>query len=313
VTDAPGSTPARLLLRDRELALRPGRPLVMGIVNANPDSFSDAVRTTTLDAQVALALRLVDEGADLIDVGGESGVTYTGVTAAEVERSRVVPLVQRLVAEGVVVSVDTWKPEVAGAALDAGAHLLNDVSGLRDPALADHVARTGASLVVMHTRAAPKEEHFADYGGDVVGDVVSFVAERCAVARAHGVPADRLIVDPGPDFAKSPAESVASLRAIDQLAALGHPWLAAVSRKYFLAAVTGRPPAERLAGTLAAVGYAADRGAAMVRVHDVAATVDFLAVREVLHGGAEVGEVDASDDGLKWIRAGTSPGDETSS
>jgi len=302
-----------LRLRERELAVRPGRPLVMGIVNANPDSFSDAVRTETLDAQVALARRLVAEGADLIDVGGESGVTYTGATGADVERARVVPLIERLVAEGVVVSVDTWKPEVAGAALDAGAHLLNDVSGLRDPALADHVARTGASLVVMHTRAAPKEEHFADYGGDVVGDVVAFVQERCALARARGVGDDQLIVDPGPDFAKTPAESVAALRAIDRLAALGHPWLAAVSRKYFLAAITGRPPAERLAGTLAAVGYAADHRAAMVRVHDVAATVDFLAVRDVLHGGAEVGEVDPGDDALKWIRAETPADAETPS
>jgi dihydropteroate synthase len=302
-----------LRLRGRELALRPGRPLVMGIVNANPDSFSDAVRTETLDAQVALARRLVAEGADLIDVGGESGVTYTGTTAADVERARVVPLVERLVAEGVVVSVDTWKPAVAGAALDAGAHLLNDVSGLRDPALADHVARTGASLVVMHTRAAPKQEHFADYGGDVVADVVAFVAERCAIARSRGVADDQLIVDPGPDFAKSPAESVAALRAIDRLAALGHPWLAAVSRKYFLAAITGRPPAQRLAGTLAAVGHAADHGAAIVRVHDVAAAVDFLAVREVLHGDAEVGEIDPGDDALKWIRAETPDDAETPS
>jgi dihydropteroate synthase len=296
-------TPPQLTLRDRTFALRPGRPLVMGIVNANPDSFSDAVRTTTLDAQVALALRLAEEGADLIDVGGESGVTYTGVTDAEVERDRVVPLVARLVGEGIVVSVDTWKPEVAAAALDAGAHLLNDVSGLRDPALADHAARTGAALVVMHTRAAPKQEHFADYDGDVAGDVVSFVAERCALARERGVTDAQLIVDPGPDFAKSPAESVESLRTIDRLVALGHPWLAAVSRKYFLAAITGRAPAERLAGTLAAVGFAASHGAAIVRVHDVAETVDFLAVAEVLQGGAEVGDVDAGDDRLKWIRA----------
>jgi dihydropteroate synthase len=296
---------ARLTLRDRSFDLRPGRPLVMGIVNANPDSFSDAVRTTTLDAQVELALRLTADGADVIDVGGESGVTYTGVTAAEVERDRVVPLVARLVAEGIVVSVDTWKPLVAAAALDAGAHVLNDVSGLRDPALADAAARTGASLVVMHTRAAPKEEHFADYGGDVVGDVVSFVAERCELAVARGVARERLIVDPGPDFAKSPSESVEVLRAIENLARLGRPWLAAVSRKYFLAAITGRAPAERLAGTLAAVGFAADHGAAMVRVHDVAATQDFLAVREVLHGGAEVGAIDADDDRLKWIRAQT--------
>jgi dihydropteroate synthase len=296
-------TPPQLTLRDRTFALRPGRPLVMGIVNANPDSFSDAVRTTTLDTQVALALRLIEEGADLIDVGGESGVTYTGVTDAEVERERVVPLVARLVDEGIVVSVDTWKPEVAAAALDAGTHMLNDVSGLRDPALADEVARTGAALVVMHTRAAPKQEHFADYGGDVAGDVVAFVAERCALARERGVTDAQLIVDPGPDFAKSPAESVESLRSIERLVALGHPWLAAVSRKYFLAAITGRAPAERLAGTLAAVGFAAARGAAIVRVHDVAETVDFLSVAEVLQGGAEVGDFDADDDRLKWIRA----------
>jgi dihydropteroate synthase len=267
------------------------------------------VRLSTLDAQVELARKLVADGADLIDVGGESGVTYTGVTAAEIERERVAPLVARLVDEGIVVSVDTWKPEVAAAALDAGAHVLNDVSGLRDVALADEAARTGAALVVMHTRAAPKTEHFADYRGDVVSDVVSFVAERCAVALERGVRPEQLIVDPGPDFAKSPAESVETLRAIDRLAALGHPWLAAVSRKYFLAAVTGRPPAERLAGTLAAVGYAADRGAAIVRVHDVAEAVDFLAMREVLHGGAEVGAFDADDDALKWIRAQTPDAD----
>lgn len=298
---------SRIMLRDRALELRPGRPLVMGIVNANPDSFSDAVRHATRDAQVAHALRLAEEGADLIDVGGESGVTYTGVTPDEVERERVVPLVRRLVEEGLVVSVDTWKASVAAAALEAGAHVLNDVSGLRDPALADAAAATGASLVVMHTRAAPKQEHFADYGGDVVGDVVAFLRERCAIARDRGVAEDRLIVDPGPDFAKSPAESVATLRAIDEVRALGMPWLAAVSRKYFLAAITGRPPAERLAGTLAAVGFAADRGAAMVRVHDVAAAVDFLRVREVLHGGAEVGALDPDDDSLKWIRAAAPP------
>lgn len=302
-------TAATLTLRDRAFALHPGRPLVMGIVNANPDSFSDAVRTTTLEAQIALARRLVADGADVIDVGGESGVTYTDITAAEVERDRVVPLVRALVAEGMCVSVDTWKAPVAEAALDAGAHVLNDVSGLRDPALADAAACTGASLVVMHTRAAPKQEHFADYGGDVVGDVVSFVTERCALAVDRGVDPARLIVDPGPDFAKSPAESVATLRAIGELRALGAPWLAAVSRKYFLGAITGRPPAQRLAGTLAAVGFAADMGAAMVRVHDVAAAVDFLATRAVLAGQAEVGEVDPDDDALKWIRAEASAGD----
>ena len=287
-----------LRLRDRTLDVPAGRPLVMGIVNANPDSFSDAVRLTTLDAQVEHALRLVADGADLIDVGGESGVTYTATTAAEAEAERVVPLVARLVEEGVTVSVDTWKAPVAAAVLDAGAHLLNDVSGLRDPALATLAARAGAGLVVMHTRAAPKEEHFPDYGGDVVGDVARFLQERAAVARAAGV--ETVILDPGPDFAKTPAESVAVLRAVDEL---GGPWLAAVSRKYFLAAITGRPPRDRLAGTLAAVAFAADHGAAIVRVHDVAETMDFLRVREVLRGDAEVPPFDGADDALKWIRA----------
>ena len=277
-------TAPALRLRDHTLAPAPGRPLVMGIVNAGPDSFSDAVRLTTLEGQVAHARRLVAEGADIVDVGGESGVTYTPATAADVEIARVVPLVERLAGEGVAVSVDTWKPAVAAAALDAGAEMINDTSGLADVALAELCAGTGAALVVMHTRAAPKQERFADYGGDVAGDVVAFLRERCEAARAAGVADEQLVLDPGPDFAKTPAETVAVLRAIDRVAALGLPLLLAVSRKYFLGAITGRPPAARLGGTLAAVGWAADAGAAIVRVHDVAETVDFLRVRRVLSG-----------------------------
>jgi dihydropteroate synthase len=295
---------ATLRLRDRLLEPAPGRPLVMGIVNAGPDSFSDAARLTTLEAQVGHALRLVADGADIVDVGGESGVTYTPATAAEVEVRRVVPLVERLAAEGVAVSVDTWKPAVAAAALDAGAAMINDTSGLADVRLAELCAGTGAALVVMHTRAAPKQERFADYGGDVVGDVVSFLADRCAVARAAGVAAEQLVLDPGPDFAKTPAETVAVLRALDRVAALGRPLLLAVSRKYFVGAITGRPPAARLAGTLAAVGWAADAGAAIVRVHDVAETADFLRVRRVLAGDEEMPAFDSEDEALKWIRAG---------
>ena len=158
----------------------------MGIVNAGPDSFSDAVRLGTLEAQLAHARRLGADGADLIDVGGESGVTYTKASASDVEIARVVPLVERLAAEGVAVSVDTWKPAVAAAALDAGAAMINDTSGLADLEIAALCARTGAALVVMHTRAAPKQERFADYGGDVVSDVVAFLRERCAAARRDG-------------------------------------------------------------------------------------------------------------------------------
>src|SRR5262245_57225555 len=274
----------RLRLRDRTVAVEPGRPLVMGIVNAGPDSFSDAVRLDTLDAQVAHGLALVAEGADLVDVGGESGVTYTDTTPAEVETSRVVPLVQRLVAEGVTVSVDTWKPAVARAVLDAGAAMINDVSGLADPGLADLAADTGAALVVMHTRAAPKRAEFPDYGGDVVGDVEAFLRERIDLARSRGVAAEQLVLDPGPDFAKTPAETVEVLRALDRLHALGRPLLLAVSRKYFVGAITGRPPAGRLAGTLAAALWAARAGAAILRVHDVAEVRDALAVAAVLEG-----------------------------
>ncbi|HMS61349.1 MAG TPA: dihydropteroate synthase [Solirubrobacteraceae bacterium] len=292
-----------LAVPGRTLALEAGRPLVMGIVNANPDSFSDSVRLDTLDRQVEHALGLVAAGADVIDVGGESGVTYTGVTAAEVEIARVVPLVERLVAAGVLVSVDTWKPEVAGAAVDAGAAILNDVSGLADPRIADVAAASGAALVVMHTRAQPKREHFADYGGDVVADVEAFLRERMAVAVERGVAPEQLLVDPGPDFAKTPQESAEVLRALPRLRALGRPILLPVSRKYVIGAITGRPPGERLAGTLAALLHGVAAGAAVVRVHDVAAAVDAIAVWRVLEGLDPVPAVDGEDDALKWIRA----------
>lgn len=289
--------------RDRHVSVAAGRPLLMGIVNANPDSFSDVRRLTTLDAQVDHAMRLVADGADLIDVGGESGVTYTGVTAEQVEIERVCPLIERLAGEGVIVSVDTWKPAVARAALDAGAAMLNDVSGLREPVFAELCAQTGAALVLMHTRAAPKQVHFADYAGDVAGDVAAFLTEIVDVARGRGVADDQLVLDPGPDFAKTPAETIASLQDIGTLRAMGLPLLLAVSNKYFVGAVTGRPPGERLAGTLAAVGWSADRGAAIVRVHDVAAAHDYLSVRRVLTGEEPLPDFDAQDDALKWIRA----------
>src|SRR4051812_42152430 len=243
------------------------RPLLMGIVNANPDSFSDARRLTTLDAQVAEALAQVAAGADIIDVGGESGVTYTPLTDPSEEIGRVVPLAERLAAEGVRVSVDTFKAPVAAAALEAGAAIINDVSGLADVELARLCADAGAALVVMHTRAAPKEVHFPSYD-DVVADVEAFLRERIAVALDAGV--QEVIVDPGPDFAKSPADTIAVLRAFEGLVALGHPVLAAVSRKYFLGAITGRPPDQRLRATVAAALWGGGAGAGGPRGPDVA-------------------------------------------
>lgn len=285
------------------LTLEPGRPRIMGIVNANPDSFSDAVRLRTLDDQVGHALALVEQGADIIDVGGESGVTNTAVTAPQAEIERVVPLVERLVARGILVSIDTWKPKVAGAAVDAGAAIINDVSGLADPRLAAIAAQSGAALVVMHTRATPKQVGFADYGGDVVGDVERFLRERLEVARAAGVGERSLIVDPGPDFAKTPAESVLVLQQLERIVAIGPPLLLPVSRKYFVGAITGREPPQRLAGTLAALAHGVARGAAIVRVHDVAAVADFLAVQRVMDGADPMPDFDAADERLKWIPA----------
>ena len=273
-------------LGDRRLQVG-GRPLLMGIVNASPDSFSDAGEHAD---PVAHGAALLAAGADLLDVGGESARGDTPAVAPAEEIARVVPVIERLADEhGALVSVDTYKPAVAEAAIAAGARMVNDVSGLRDEALADVCARTGAGLVVMHTRAAPKET-LLDPGAydDVVADVVAFLRERIEAALARGVGADQIVLDPGPDFAKTPAQTVAVLRRLDAVRALGRPLLLAASRKDFVGAVTGRPPRERLAGTLAALAHGADAGAALLRVHDVAAAADFLAVRAVLRGEREL-------------------------
>jgi dihydropteroate synthase len=279
----------RLELPDRTLEFEPGRPLLMGIVNASPESFSDGSEVADLDAQVRRAHELVEQGAALIDVGGESGVTNIAPISPEEEARRVVPLVERLARDGIVVSVDTWKPRVARAALEAGAALINDVSGLRDPLIADACAAAGAALVIMHTRSEPKRKEFPGYD-DVVADILAFLRERIALAAERGVEGERIVVDPGPDFAKTPAETVEALRGLPALAELGRPILLAASRKDFIGALTGRGPRERLAGTLAAVAEGVDAGASILRVHDVAEVHDFLTVRDALRGQAKVAE-----------------------
>jgi len=269
----------------RTLALG-ARPWLMGIVNASPDSFSDAGAYPDLEARVGLARELLAAGADVLDVGGESGITLRPAVAVGEEIARVVPLIERLAGElGALVSVDTYKPAVAAAAIAVGAVIVNDVSGLRDPELADVCASTGAALVLMHTRAAPKHrlQDPALYD-DVIADVVEFLGERMALARSRGVRHEQLIVDPGPDFAKTPAQTIEVLGRLEALHALGRPLLLAVSRKDFVGALTGRAPRERGPGTLAAIGWGVDAGAQILRVHDVAAAADFLAVRAALRG-----------------------------
>jgi dihydropteroate synthase len=272
----------RLRAGRRELELG-GPPLLMGVVNASPDSFSDAGDHPDLPARAA---ELVAAGAAVLDVGGESAVGGRPPVAVVEEIDRLVPLVGQIAAaHDVLISVDTYKPEVAAAAIEAGAGMINDVSGLRDERLAEVCARTGAALVLMHTRVAPKDTLLRpDAYDDVVDDVVRFLRERMEVAVGAGAAPEQIVLDPGPDFAKTPAQTVAVLRRLDLLAALGRPLLLAVSRKDFLGAITGRGPRERGAATLAALDFGVRAGAAILRVHDVVAAADFLAVRAVLSG-----------------------------
>ena len=289
----------RALGRDHALG---GDPWLMGIVNATPDSFSDGGRHPTLEARVALAHRLAGAGARVLDIGGESGVTNRPAVSPEEEIQRVVPLIARICAElDVLVSVDTYKPAVADEAIAAGAAIVNDVSGLRDPGLADVCARTGAALVVMHTAAPPKQRlQDPDLYNDVVADVMAFLRERIALARGRGVAQEQLIVDPGPDFTKTPWQTIELLRGAARLHELGRPVLMALSRKDFVGALTGRQPGERGAGTLAALAHAVDLGAHIFRVHDVEAAADFLAVRAALRGELEVARDLALADELRW-------------
>jgi dihydropteroate synthase len=277
----------RLRLRAVDRVLELGeRPWLMGIVNASPDSFSDGGRQGSTEDQIGLARELLAAGADIVDIGGESASTGRPPVEEEQEIARVVPLVAAVAGElGALVSVDTYKPAVARAAIAAGARIVNDVSGLRDPELADVCAQSGAGLVVMHTHAAPRERmQDPRLYGDITAEVRDFLRERIAVALDRGMAAEQLIVDPGPDFAKTPAQTVRLLRDVASLHALGRPLLMAISRKDFIGALTGRPPGARLAGTLAALAHGVRQGAHIFRVHDVAAAADFLAVYGALEG-----------------------------
>jgi dihydropteroate synthase len=277
----------------------------MGIVNASPDSFSDGGLHAGLDAQLRLAEQLLADGASILDVGGESASTGRPPVEPQEEIERVAPLIERITGElGAVVSVDTYKPQVARAAIAAGAKLVNDVSGLRDPALADICAETGAGLVLMHTAAAPRERRQdPTLYDDVAEEVLAFLRERIKLALEHGMEREQLIVDPGPDFAKTPAQTIRLLAASSRLGELERPVLMAISRKDFIGALTGRPPRERLGGTLAALAHGLDAGAHIFRVHDVAAAADFLAVRAALRGEQTPGEELALTEEIRYQRA----------
>ncbi len=256
----------------------------------------------TLEERVELAASLLSGGADLIDIGGESGVTNRPPVSVEEEIRRIVPLIERVAGElGALVSVDTYKPAVARAALRAGAAVVNDMSGLHHPELADVCAESGAGLVLTHNRAAPKQK-LLDPGldGRVAEDIEDFLGERISLAEERGVALEQLLLDPGPDLGKTPAQTVEALRSLERLHALGRPILLAVSRKDFVGAITSRPPRGRLAGTLAAIAHGVAGGAHILRVHDVEQVADFLAVRAALSGAAEVDYSLRLADELRW-------------
>jgi dihydropteroate synthase len=210
-------------------------------------------------------------------------------------------VVEALVKAGVIVSVDTWRAGAIEASLQAGAQLINDTSGLIDPAVADMAAASGAGLVLMHTRAAPKQEHFPSYA-DPVRDVLEFLRERVAIALEHGVSAEQIVIDPGLDYAKAPQESIDVLRRLGELGEFERPILLAVSRKYFIGMLADALPQERLAGTIAALEFGVSAGAQIVRVHDVAEVSQYLRTRAALRGdGAAEMLGRADDDRLKWI------------
>lgn len=266
-----------------------GVPLIAAVVNATPDSFSDGAAERSAGAAERVGERL-EAGADLIEVGGESNVSNRPAVPAAEEVERVVPVIEAAVAAGATVSIDTYKPEVAAAALAAGAAIVNDISGFADPAMAELCAQRGAGVVLMHTSTPPKRVRWEEdgYPGGVVADVRSWFEQRIAALGRAGIAPEAIILDPGLDFGKTPAQSVELLAGFATIAALGRPLMSAASRKDFVGALTHRRPRERLAGTLAAVGWAVNAGARVIRAHDVAETRDYLTVLAALNGWNEV-------------------------
>jgi dihydropteroate synthase len=257
---------------------------VMAVVNRTPDSFFDRGATFELDAAVAAGERALAEGADWLDVGGVKAGPGPHVSEAE-ELQRVLPVVAALRSRtDAVISVDTFRAGVARRALAAGADVVNDPSGLRDPAVAEAAAEAGAGLVVMHTGGPPRTRPHRPAYLDVVAEVGAFLADRAAVARQRGVAAERLIVDPGHDFHKNTFHSLELTRRLEELAGLGYPLLVAMSNKDFVGEALDLPLDERLEGSLAAAVVAVLKGASIVRVHQVRATVRAVRMTEAILG-----------------------------
>jgi dihydropteroate synthase len=269
--------PAELRCADRRLALT--EPVVMGVLNVTPDSFSDGGRFLSTDAAVAQGVRMAEEGAALIDVGGESTRPGAHTVSVDEELRRVLPVIERLRARtAAIISIDTSTAEVLRAAVAAGAGLVNDVRALREPGALEAAAALDCAVCLLHMQGTPATMQRAPHYEDVVREVRAFLAARVAACRAAGIAAERLAVDPGFGFGKTAEHNLTLLRQLAELAADGPPVLVGLSRKSMLGTLTQRPPGERLYGSVALAVIAALNGARIIRAHDVAATVDALKV-----------------------------------
>lgn len=267
-----------MILQCGRFRLTLDRPLIMGVINVTPDSFSDGGLYLSMAAAVAHARQLIAEGADLLDVGGESTRPGAAPVTLEEERRRVLPVLEALAGAGVPLSVDTQKPELMRAAVAAGAAMVNDVNGFQAPGALAAVADSNCAICIMHKQGDPQTMQQAPQYADVVTEVRGYLGERIATAERAGIARDRIVVDPGFGFGKTLDHNLELLRRLDEIAALGVPVLAGLSRKSMIGKLTGREAGDRLAGSVAAALFAVQRGAAIVRVHDVAATRDALAV-----------------------------------
>jgi dihydropteroate synthase len=263
----------------RRTVLDLASPVVMGVLNVTPDSFSDGGRYVGVDAAVERGLRMAEEGAAILDVGGESTRPGAAAVTLDEEIARVAPVIERLARQTVVpISIDTSQPEVMRAAVAAGAQMINDVRALRVPGALEAAVSSGAAVCLMHMLGEPGTMQVSPHYEAVVRDVRAFLLERVAACRAAGMDAGRICIDPGIGFGKRPEDNLALLAGLSELAALQFPVLVGVSRKAVVGMITGRSTGDRLAGSVALAALCAERGASIIRAHDIAETVDALRV-----------------------------------
>jgi dihydropteroate synthase len=258
--------------------VRLDRPLIMGIINVTPDSFSGDGVAGQLNRAIDQARSFIEAGADILDIGGESSRPGAEPVGVDEELRRVMPVVEALARFDVPLSVDTMKPEVINRALACGASMINDINALRSPGALEAAAAGDAAVCLMHMQGSPKTMQDAPHYDEVVSEVVGFLRQRASAAQAAGIAPERIVIDPGFGFGKTPEHNLALLQRLDQIVALGYPVLVGLSRKSVLGKLTGRKVTERLPASVTAAVVAVSKGARIVRVHDVAATRDALAV-----------------------------------